>query len=342
MFVVTKAGRGWSGRLFGALFGNRSMRRAGGTSAAGAPSGEANTAHRDVGSGRCSRRLVPDTAYLLRPWSRTSCLLAVVAFALAPAASAEYGRIPPTSIDPATLTINEAEHLGARLDRKLALRDERGAAFRLADLLDKPLILVFSYYQCDGTCPTINRNLAKSILAAQRFRAGDDYRVLTVSFDRNDGLEQLGHFVHHLEQPAAARDGWRHAVASRAEDLAALIQATGYKFFWSARDKVFLHPNVLIFVTPDGRVARYLYGLSASARDIELALIEANGGRIAKPSQAIDYLTGICFSYNFSEGRYVLNYPLFIAMGSLAFGLSLVAFSFTVFRKRKSRRMVHA
>jgi hypothetical protein len=38
----------------------------------------------------------------------------------------------------------------------------------------------------------------------------------------------------------------------------------------------------------------------------------------------------------------VLNYPLFIAMGSLAFGVSLVAFSFTVFRKRKSRRMVHA
>lgn len=267
---------------------------------------------------------------------------ALLALALAPAALAEYGRIPPTSIDPATLTIDEAEHLGERLDRNLALRDENGAEFRLGDMLDKPLVLVFSYYQCDGTCPTINRNLAKSILAAERFRAGDDYRVLTVSFDHNDGMEQMGHFVHHLELPAAARAGWRYAVVKRSEDLTALIQRTGYKFFWSARDKVFLHPNVLMFVTPDGRIARYLYGLSASPRDIELALIEANGGRIAKPSQAIDYLTGICFSYNFSEGRYVLNYPLFIAAGSFAFGISLVAFSFTVFRKRKSRRMVHA
>ncbi len=267
---------------------------------------------------------------------------ALLGLALAPVAFAEYGRIPPTSIDPTTLTVNEAEHLGERLDRNLALRDEHGVEFRLADMLDKPLVLVFSYYQCDGACPTVNRNLAKTILAAERFRPSDDYRVLTVSFDRNDGTEQMGHFVHHLELPAAARAGWRYAVVQRAEDLAALIRSTGYKYFWSARDKVFLHPNVLIFVTPDGRIARYLYGLSASPRDVELALIEANGGRIAKPSQAIDYLTGICFSYNFSEGRYVLNYPLFIAMASLAFGASLVAFSFTVFRKRKSRRMVHA
>lgn len=267
---------------------------------------------------------------------------ALLALTLAQGAAAEYGRIPPTAIDPAALTINEAEHLGRRLNRNIMLRDENSTEFALGDLLDKPLILVFSYYQCDGACPTINQNLARTVLAAQRFRPGEDYRVLTVSFDRNDGPEQLQHFVHHLKLPAEVNAGWRHAVVKQPEDLAALIQSVGYKYFWSVRDKVFVHPNVLIFVSPDGRVARYLYGLSASPRDVELALIEANGGRIAKPSQAIDYLTGICFSYNFSEGRYVLNYPLFIAMGSFAFGVVLVVFSFTVYKNRKPRRLLNA
>ncbi len=267
---------------------------------------------------------------------------ALLALTLAQGAAAEYGRIPPTAIDPAALAIDEAEHLGQRLNKNIILRGENGAEFRLNDMLDKPLILVFSYYQCDGACPTLNRNLARTILAAQRFRPGGDYRVLTVSFDRNDGPEQLQHFVHHLELPAEAGNGWRYAVVKQAEDLAALTQSTGYKYFWSVRDKVFLHPNVLIFVTPDGRVARYLYGLSASPRDVELALIEANGGQIAKPSQAIDFLTGICFSYSFSEGRYVLNYPLFIALASFLGGVTLVVFSFTVYKNRKPRRLLNA
>jgi protein SCO1/2 len=266
----------------------------------------------------------------------------LLALMLAQGAAAEYGRIPPTAIDPAALTIDEAEHLGRRLDGNIVLRGEDGAEFMLGSMLDKPLILVFSYYQCDGACPALNRNLAKTILAAQRFHPGEDYRVLTVSFDRNDGPEQLQHFVHHLELPIEARTGWRYAVVKQAEDLVALTQSVGYKYFWSVRDKVFVHPNVLIFVTPDGRVARYLYGLSASPRDVYLALIEANGGRIAKPSQAIDFLTGICFSYNFSEGRYVLNYPLFIALASLLGGVALVVFSFTVFRHRKPRRVLNA
>lgn len=163
---------------------------------------------------------------------RSRYLLGVLlALALASAVSAEYGRIPPTAIDPATLSIDEAEHLGARLDRNISLHDERGTEFRLADLLDKPLILVLSYYRCDGACPTLNRNLAKTIGAARRFRAGDDYRLLTVSFDRNDGAEELTHFVHHLQLPAESRAGWRYAVATRPDGLDALVKGTGFQVF---------------------------------------------------------------------------------------------------------------
>lgn len=266
-----------------------------------------------------------------------------IALVVAPPLSlAEYGRIPPTAIDPASLAIDEAKHLGQALDRNMLLRDEQGRNLRLGELIGKPLILIFSYYRCDGSCPTQNRRMAETLLTASRFRPGADYRVLTVSFDSKDDATHLQHFAQMLNLPEEAHAGWRLTVAQRPEELKRLLDTVGFKFFWSVRDQVFLHPNVFMVINPDGRVARYLYGVSISPRDIELAVIEANGGRIASASQAIDFLTGICFSYSFSDGRYVLSYPLFIAIGSMTLGASLVAFSFLVYRNRKPRRrMVH-
>lgn len=76
----------------------------------------------------------------------------------------------------------------------------------------------------------------------------------------------------------------------------------GFRYFWSRIDKTFLHPNVLVFLTPEGRVARYIYGTQLDARTIELALIDADWGRISGSASAVfDMITGACFSYNYSE-----------------------------------------
>jgi protein SCO1/2 len=269
-------------------------------------------------------------------------LAAAAALVIAHAAEAQYGRIPPTAIDPAALTIDEPKHLGRALDPAIALRDQQGRSLRLGELFGKPLILLLSYYRCDGSCPTQNRKMAETLLTAGRVRAGRDYRVLTVSFDGADDDRQLPRFTQLLNLPEEAQAGWRLAIAPDPEERARLLDTVGFRFFWSARDRVFLHPNVFVVVNAEGRIARYLYGVSIGPRDVELAVTEANAGRIANAAQAIDYLTGLCFSYNFSEGRYTLNYPLFIAMASLAFGAGLVVFSFTVYRRKKPRRRVHA
>jgi len=95
------------------------------------------------------------------------------------------------------------------------------------------------------------------------------------------------------------------------------------RFFWSYRDRVFVHPNAFIVVTPEGRVARYLYGTLV---------------KVAASGQLIDILAGVCFSYNFKEGRYTINVPLFVGMGSLLLGISLVVVSFLVAKKKMHRR----
>ncbi len=269
--------------------------------------------------------------------------------ALATGASLAVGRPPDperTQIDPAVTRIDEVTHLGRPMDRGVALLDEQGRRFTLGEQLGKPTILVLSYYGCDGSCPTINRNLAQALPEVPRFRPGRDYQVLTVSFDRQDDPARAAAFVQQLrtEVPGAG-EGWRFAVlADPAPDATERFAAqVGFRFFWSRADKTFLHPNVLVFLTPDGRVARYIYGTRMDPQTLQLALIDADWGRISESGQAIfDMVTGACFSYNYSEGRYQPNYALLAGVGSLLLGLSLMGLGFWAYRRKPARRPVHA
>jgi protein SCO1/2 len=247
-----------------------------------------------------------------------------------------------STIDPSLMQIDEARYLGTVLQPDYALVDADGRQFTLGDMMGKPLIIVLSYYSCDGSCPILNANLKQTLSRIDRFELGADYGVLTVSFDKEDTVQSARRFVEKVGIPRSMREGWRHAVLQRAQtDVDRLTANVGFKYFWSRADQVFLHSNALIFVTPEGRVARYLYGTSIDKKEVELALIDADWNRIAKSTNVIDILTGICYSYNFKEGRYTLNYPLFIGGASLLGGISLVVLSAVIFRKRKLRRLSH-
>lgn len=255
------------------------------------------------------------------------------AFAVAP-----YGSFTGESnIDPGVMQIDEPSFLGTPIRKDLALIDSRGERFLLGDMLGKPLILLFSYYSCGGSCPIMNNLLKQALKKTDRFKLGKDFRVLTVSFDKHDTPETMQTFVDDIELPISDSIGWRHAILQNKEsDLDKLTSSVGYKFFWSRADKVFLHPNALIFLTPQGRVARYLYGTSLSPENIEMALIDADWGRIANSSNVIDILSGVCYSYNFKEGKYTLNISLLAGLAALIFGLSLVGLSALIY-KNKSR-----
>jgi protein SCO1/2 len=276
-------------------------------------------------------------------------LVCALAAAVLCTAALAVGRPPDAdkgTIDPSIMKIDEARFLGQPVPRGTTLRDEQGRPFALGELLGKPVVLVLSYYGCDGSCPTINQNLAAALEDVKRFRAGRDYRVLTVSFDRRDDPEVARQFVAKLrELRPELHEGWRFAVLQGEgprvqEDFAGTV---GFRFFWSRLDKTFLHPNVLVFLTPDGRVARYIYGTRMDARTLELALIDADWGRISESASAVfDMITGACFSYNFSEGRYQPNYALFAGIGSFVFGLGSIGAGLFGYRRKLARRTGHA
>jgi protein SCO1/2 len=230
--------------------------------------------------------------------------------------------------------VDEPRYLGARLPADTGFEDATGAFFTLADSLGKPVILVLSYYGCDGTCPTMNSELAATLGKLERFKLGQDFRVLTVSFDSRDTIFSTAEFLKKTGRSSI--QGWRHAVL-KSGDVKAFAGSIGFKYFWSDAAKAFMHPNVLVFLTPEGRVARYIYGTRMDPRTVELALIDADWNRISNSTAVFDMLTGACFSYNYAEGKYQVNYSLAAGVGSLVLGISLLGLGSWAYRKKMGK-----
>ena len=240
--------------------------------------------------------------------------------------------------DSSVMQIDEPRFLGNRLQRETLLTDTDGRQFRVAEMMGKPLILLLSYYGCDGSCPTMNAELAKVLEKVKRFQLGKDYRVLTVSFDKRDTAATAKDFLaKSAGVPEAMMGGWRHAVL-QAGDVQGFAGEVGFRFFWSDAAKAFLHPNVLVFLTPEGRVARYIYGTRMDVQTIELAITDADWERISSSTAVFDMITGACFSYNYAEGRYQWNYSLLAGVGSLLLGLVSMGTGAVIYRRRMARR----
>ena len=236
-----------------------------------------------------------------------------------------------STLDPNVVKIDEAKFLGTPLDKDLVLIDEKGNEFTLAEKMGRPLILLFSYYTCDGVCETLNQYLAQRLIELKKSEPERDYQALTISFDKNDNIESLGYFLNNrVGVPENLKDRWKLSVMKNSEDIKRLTDSVGVRYFWSHRDKTFIHPNAFIFVTPKGRVARYLHGAEFTVKDLNLALIDADWEKISQAGRVIDILAGACFSYNYKEGKYTLSVPLVVGVASLLTGIFITIFAFRV------------
>lgn len=274
---------------------------------------------------------------------RTKALMAsaLIGCALAgfPAEAQYGGNVPVSDIDPTIFQINESKYLGAKINADIDLIDAQGTAFKLGDKLGKPLILVLSYYSCDGSCSVINQDLSTQLADVTGVVAGEDFNVLTISFDEHDTLDTLGVFRQHLKTTENLNGAWTFSTFKNKEDIKPFTEAIGFNYFWSPQDRTFFHPGAFMFLTSEGRLARVLYALNSDPKDIKLAVYDANAGNF-KPNDIIDYAISLCYSYNYADGKYTVSIPLFVGVGSLTVGVTSFAVSVLWFRRRRRGRKV--
>ncbi|MCK5167193.1 MAG: hypothetical protein KAQ66_07730 [Rhodospirillaceae bacterium] len=262
--------------------------------------------------------------------------------AASPAAAQYGGPVPVSDIDPAIFQIDETKFLGKKVISDLPLIDASGKEFTLSQKLDKTTVLVLSYFTCDGSCSIINQDLKAQLEDIRDLSPGRDFNIVTLSFDKNDTTESLNTFKTGLKMTEKMEKGWTFGTFKNPDDIKPFTDNIGFKFFWSPQDKAFFHPGAFMFLTPnEGRLARVLYALSTGSKDVKLAVLDAKGGKF-RPSEIVDYAVSLCYSYNYKEGRYTYNIPMFVGAGSLTLGVASFAVSVLVFRRRRRMREVHS
>ena len=195
------------------------------------------------------------------------------------------------------------EKLGQTIPLDITFRDEQNQPVSLKALFTKPVILSLVYYTCPSVCPRIMSGTAQ-VLARMGADSRGDYSVLTVSFDETDkpvvAAQRKKNYLKAINQPFPEED-WRFLTGD-AESIRRLTEAVGFQF--QRRGDAFEHPSLLIVLSPQGKITRYLYGVTYLPFDVKMALAEASEGRVGP---TISRVLLFCFSYD-PEGRtYVFN-----------------------------------
>ncbi|MCS7171569.1 MAG: SCO family protein [Aquificaceae bacterium] len=208
-----------------------------------------------------------------------------------------------------------------------------GGEVNLTDFIaGKPTALLFAYYTCDTVCPTTAENLFKISRNLSK-----DYRYVVLSFDDKDTLESMRQFMLKNFRTTELPENWLVGILSK-EDIRRLTVSVGYKFYYIERDKMFIHSNATLFLSPDAKVMRYLYGPFPKERDVKLAFIDAQR---ESPSinRIVDLAVLACYRYDHVRSRYVID-PTLIFAGIGMLGL-VTTFSLAYFynRHRKEVRL---
>ncbi|MCB9845686.1 MAG: SCO family protein [Phycisphaeraceae bacterium] len=202
------------------------------------------------------------------------------------------------------------EHLGERIPERLMVMDHLGNAVNLDDCFTdgKPAILVMAYYDCPLICPTLQEKMVKS-LSAVDYTVGEDFKVIVVSFDPTNTADMaararaLAINGYERETTPSVEAGFHFFTASEG-NARRLADAVGFAYKPLPNGE-YSHAMALMFLTPDARVSRYLYGLAHEPRDMKLSLLEASQGRLSKSLG--DRLLHFCFSWNPDQGAFTLQ-----------------------------------
>jgi protein SCO1/2 len=240
---------------------------------------------------------------------------------------------------PVAARVGVDERIGVPLPLDVQLTDQRGAPRTLRDLLprNKPAVLSLAYYHCPGLCDIALRELAIR-LRDTGWTLGTDYAALTISIDPTDrpptAATKRANVLRMLGVQTA--EAWPFAIATP-PILEQLTSAVGYRYDYDAATKQYAHPAVSIVLTPDGTIARYLYGPTLDVRTLELALREARAGR-GSATAWVDRTLLACFRYDSTTHRYEWLIMSVMRGGAAVFALLLAAAILIFIRRGRARR----
>ena len=277
---------------------------------------------------------------------RRSRLLAAV-FATGVLAGATFAQTPgglnpaagtPASASPAALSdVLIEQRLDAPLPLDAMFRDESGQPVRLGAYFgSKPVLFEFVYFRCPMLCTYVLDGTVRT-LRALSFTPGKEFEFVAISIDPADGPRDAAvkkkEFLAQYGRSAAA--GGVHFLTGEKSSIELVTRASGFRFAEDKESGGYSHAAGLLLATPEGRMARYFYGIEYSARDLRLSVVEASRGKIGSP---VDRVLLYCSHYDPTSGKYGWVVMRVVRLAGAATVVFLGGFMVVMFRRDRRAR----
>src|SRR5437879_1450320 len=217
-----------------------------------------------------------------------------------------YERRIPNGLPKALTGVGIDQKLNEQLPLDLVFRDENGNDVKLGEYFGKkPVLLSLVYYQCPMLCNQVLNGMVTAF-KVMAFKPGEEFEVVTVSFDPRETPELAAAkkktYVDYLPEPkrSGAANGW-HFLTGDEASIKRITDAVGFRYHFDEATNQFAHASGVFVATPQGKLARYFYGIEYAPRDLRFGLIEAAENKIGSP---VDQLLLYCFHYDPATGKY--------------------------------------
>lgn len=263
------------------------------------------------------------------PSTTSLALAALLTLAAVPARAQKLAHETPPELEGVGVT----EKLGAQINLELQFMAEDGYQKPLRSYFQKgrPVILNLVYYTCPMLCNMV-LNAQTEAIRNLPWTPGDEYEIVTVSIDptENYGIarNKKTAYLTSFEREAP---GW-HFLTDYNGNVVRLAEQVGFSYRFDERTGQYAHSAVIMILTPDGRVSRYLYGVKFKPLDIRLSLAEAAEGKLG---MTLEKFLLYCFHYDPESRAYVLFARNLMRGGGVAVMLVLALVLYRFWRRER-------
>ena len=217
------------------------------------------------------------------------------------------------------------QKLDARLPLDATFKDEDGRQVALGDYFGtRPVVLAFVYYECPMLCTQVLNGLVSGLSVLDQ-TVGKEFDVVAISFDAREtsvmAAAKKAAYLDRYGRPGAER-GW-HFLTGDEGNIRRVTDTAGFHYAWDEQTQQFAHASGVIVATPDGRLARYLFGIEYPPRDLKFALMESSEGRIGS---VVDQVLLYCYHYEPATGGYSLAAMNAVRLGGVVTVVALLGF----------------
>lgn len=226
------------------------------------------------------------------------------------------------------------EQNGAQVDPNLTFTDDTGKKIKLGEYFNnkKPIILSMVYFNCPSLC-NLHLNGLNDGLKQLDWAIGDKFEVVSVTMDPREDYELAAGkketYIKEYGREESAK-GW-HFLTGDNSQIKELAKQIGFGYRWDEASQQFAHSAAAIVLTPEGKISRYLHGITFDPKTVRLSMVEASSGQIG---EIVDHLVLMCFKYDPNKRTYA-----FYAFNIMKYGAGFCALILLAFLVPGWRRM---